>query len=321
MSVYRNIVWYMKGLREYTKTGYEAASKNFNAGDLEVDLSNKTYLITGGNSGIGYNCAVEIARRKGTVHLVCRNEKLGSAAKNDIIKETQNEKVFLHIVDLSKPKEVIEFSKSFSTSKDNLNALINNAGCMANTKTLTSDNLDVNFATNTLGFYLLTVGLLELLSKSEDPRVLFVSSGGMLVQKLDYDDFNFDKFSKYNGVMAYAQNKRQQVVMCERFAKNHPEIFFASMHPGWADTPAVRSSMPDFYEKMKDKLRTAPQGADTLVWLAVSPAAKKHNSGLFFQDRTPVPTHLPLAWTHTSDTENAEFMLRLSALSTKFQSG
>lgn len=57
------------------------------------------------------------------------------------------------------------------------------------------------------------------------------------------------------------------------------------MHPGWADTPAVRSSMPDFYNKMKDKLRTAEQGADTVVWLTISDSALKHSSGLFFQGK------------------------------------
>lgn len=71
------------------------------------------------------------------------------------------------------------------------------------------------------------------------------------MQRLNYNDLNFEKMGKYSGIMAYAQNKRQQVVMCERVAKNHEGVFFASMHPGWADTPGVRSAMPEFYEKMK----------------------------------------------------------------------
>lgn len=55
--------------------------------------------------------------------------------------------------------------------------------------------------------------------------------------------------------------------MAEYYAKLHPEIYFASMHPGWADTPGVQTSMPSFWEKMQDKLRTAQQGADTLLWM------------------------------------------------------
>jgi len=78
--------------------------------------------------------------------------------------------------------------------------------------------------------------------------------------------------------------------------------------------------MPDFYEKMKNRLRTAEQGADTAVWLAISDAALKQPSGLFFQDRQPVATHLPLAWTHSTKEEDLLLMSQLDNFLTKFQS-
>ena len=187
------------------------------------------------------------------------------------MKESGNSEIFLHILDMSKPKDVTGFVKKFSSSNSSLDVLINNAGCMVNTREMTEDNLDKNFATNTLGTYLLTVGLAPLLEKSTQPRVVTVSSGGMLVQKLNVEDLQFEKMAgKYDGTMAYAQNKRQQVEMTEEWTKNYPGIHFSVMHPGWADTPAVRSSMPDFHAKMSDKLRTVEQGADTVVWCAVS---------------------------------------------------
>ena len=86
------------------------------------------------------------------------------------------------------------------------------------------------------------------------PRVITVSSGGMLTNKLDANDLQFER-KPFDGTMVYAQNKRQQIVMAEKWAMKYPEIQFSTMHPGWADTPAVRNSMPSFYEKMKDKLR------------------------------------------------------------------
>lgn len=101
----------------------------------------------------------------------------------------------------------------------------------------TSDGLDTNFATNTLAAYVLTLGLLPLLKKSDRGRVIMVSSGGMLVQKLDAKNPQLEGMSKYDGTMVYAQNKRQQIVMTENFARIYPEVFFSSMHPGWADTP------------------------------------------------------------------------------------
>ena len=59
----------------------------------------------------------------------------------------------------------------------------------------------------------------------------------MLTHKLDWQDLNHEKMGKFDGTMVYAQNKRQQVVMAEHWAKNKPKVYFATMHPGWSDTP------------------------------------------------------------------------------------
>lgn len=318
MSLYRNVVWYLKGRKEYTRAGYEAAAKAFCKDDLNVDCKGKVYVVTGANSGIGKCVALEVAKRGGTVHMICRNPQYAETAKNEIVESSGNQDVHVHILDMSLPRNVIKFAKTFQESVKECNVLINNAGCMINDRQLDDDGLEKNFATNTLGTHVLTKNLIPLLKKSEKPRVITVSSGGMLVQKLCPDDLMFEKMVPFDGTMAYAQNKRQQVVLTEMYAKEHPEIHFSVMHPGWADTPAVRSSMPDFYEKMKNSLRTAEQGADTALWLAISEPAVKHSSGLFFQDRTPVATHLPLAWTKSTDAENEIFMKKLDELAKKF---
>ncbi|XP_040439995.1 dehydrogenase/reductase SDR family member 12 isoform X1 [Falco naumanni] len=318
MSWYRNAVWFVKGLREYTRTGYESASKHFNPADVEVDVAGRSFLVTGANSGIGKATAKEIARRGGTVHLVCRNKERAEVAKGEIVTETGNHNIFFHIVDLSNPKEIWTFAEKFK-NEHKLNVLVNNAGCMVNNRELTEDGLEKNFATNTLGTYILTTALLPLLEKEADARVITVSSGGMLVQKLNVSDLQSEN-GTFDGTMVYAQNKRQQVVLTEQWAKAHRNIHFSVMHPGWADTPAVRSSMPDFYQKMKNTLRTEAQGADTVVWLAVASEATKLPSGLFFQDRQPVPTHLPLASTHSPPEDEEKLMEVLEELSQKFKS-
>lgn len=87
---------------------------------------------------------------------------------------------------------------------------------------------------------------------------------------------------------------------------------------GWADTPAVRSSMPEFYEKMKDKLRTVEQGADTIVWLAVAEKAKDEKSGGFYQDRKVASEHLPLAWSRASSDDEQKLMKKLDEYYQKF---
>ncbi|XP_077340352.1 dehydrogenase/reductase SDR family member 12 [Lithobates pipiens] len=316
MSLYRNTVWFMKGLREYTKGGYESAAKYFVAEDLQVDVKEKSYMITGANSGIGKAAALAIAKRGGTVHLVCRNKDRAEEAQTEIITNSGNDRVFIHLLDMSDPKKIWEFAETFKT-QNRLNVLINNAGCMVNKRELTEDGIEKNFATNVLGTYILTRALLPVLENEEGARVVTVSSGGMLVQKLDVSNLQFEK-GTFDGTMVYAQNKRQQVILTEQWAKAYPKIHFSVMHPGWADTPAVRLSMPDFYEKMKTRLRTEEQGADTVVWLTISPAAVKHPSGLFFQDRKPVSTHLPLAWTHSSADDEEKFLQILQDMALKF---
>jgi len=70
----------------------------------------------------------------------------------------------------------------------------------------------------------------------------------MLTQKLDAEDLMHDEMKEdFDGTKVYAQNKRQQVVMTDYYTKNHPGIYFASMHPGWSDTPGVQTSMPSFW--------------------------------------------------------------------------
>jgi len=111
MSIYRNVVWYFKGLKEFTKTGYDAASKMFQKGDLDVDCRGRSYMITGANSGIGKECALQIAKRGGTVHMVCRSQQRGEEALKEIREATENEDIHLHLLDLSRPKEVVTLPK------------------------------------------------------------------------------------------------------------------------------------------------------------------------------------------------------------------
>lgn len=162
--------------------------------------------------------------------MVCRNPKYAEEAMNEIKEITKNDNVFTHILDMSDPKAIVKFTQEFDQP---LTVLINNAGCMVNTLTMTSDNLEMNFATNTLGTHILTENLIPNLRKSEQKsRVIIVSSGGMLTNKLNLNDLNCEKMNPFDGTMAYAQNKRQQVIMTEQYAEKYPDIFFASMHPG-----------------------------------------------------------------------------------------
>ncbi|XP_054978252.1 dehydrogenase/reductase SDR family member 12 isoform X11 [Sorex araneus] len=176
------------------RSGYEAAAQHFSPEDLDVQVSGRAFLVTGANSGLGKATALEIAKRGGTVHLVCRDAARSEAAQTEILRESGNQNIFLHIVDLSDPKEIWKFVENFK-QEHTLNVLVT------------------------------------------------VSSGGMLVQKLSTLDLQWER-AAFDGTMVYAQNKRQQVVMTEQWARVHPTIHFSAMHPGWADTPVPSSPCP-----------------------------------------------------------------------------
>ena len=121
--------------------------------------------------------------------------------------------------------------------------------------------------------------------------MIWVSSGGMLTRGLNVEDPGWFE-RDYDGVLAYAETKRAQVVLEELWAEElrGSSVCVNSMHPGWADTPAVRSSLPRFHQITEAILRTPAEGADTVIWLAASPAAQGE-TGCFFFDRRAVRTH------------------------------
>ncbi|KAM7379270.1 hypothetical protein PAMP_004835 [Pampus punctatissimus] len=293
MSLYRNAVWFLNGIHQYTRKGYEVASKDFAPQDLDVSVVGRTFMVTGANSGIGRATAMAIAKKGGRVHMVCRNKDKAEEARADIVSESGNTEVYIHIVDLSETRKVWEFAEAFKKQYPSLNVLINNAGCMVHKREVNNEGLEKNFATNIMG--------------------------GMLVQKLQVDDLQSEK-GYFDGTMVYAQNKRQQVVLTQEWAKANPVIHFSVMHPGWVDTPAVSTSIPQFHQMMGERLRSVEQGADTVVWLALSRAAAKTRSGQFFQDRRTVPAHLPLAWTHSSTDEIQTFVAKMENLAKAVQS-
>ena len=124
-----------------------------------------------------FQTALEIAKKGGTVHMICRNPKFAFEAQNEIQDVSKNPNIYAHIVNMSDPKAVLIFANRF---KEPLNVLINNAGCMLHKRILTQDGFEKNFATNTLGTHVLTQNLLPNLRKTnldQKSRVIIVSSG------------------------------------------------------------------------------------------------------------------------------------------------
>lgn len=275
-------------LFSFDRSGFLRHARDFDPSDLEVDLTGRVCLITGANSGIGLAAATALAARGAEVWLLCRDRGRGEKAESSIRKATGNERVHLAVVDVSHLQAVRAFVADFEPA--HVDVLIHNAGVLPATRQETPDGLELTLATNVIGPFLMTQLLQPKLAVAGDARVIFVSSGGMYAQKLSLDDLQWTRRS-FDGVGAYAQTKRMQVILTELLARRGTDAGIAvhAMHPGWADTPSVRSSIPRFWELMQNRLRTPEEGADTIVWLAVAAGLP---SGRFWLDRTPQSTHL-----------------------------
>lgn len=238
------------------KSGYERAAKSFENSHLARDLSGRHVLVTGANSGIGYETARQLALQGATVCMVCRDHQRGAGARDAIRAELNarisgsakevtgakhhhenaeknhvvdvDARVSLRVCDVSSQRAVRDLVAAYVASGAPLHVLVNNAGCMAHARTETDEGLEVNFATNALGAFSLTEGFLPTLRASaaragEPSRVICVSSAGMLTERLELEDFEMRR-GTFDGTRQYAKNKRAQVAMCEAWAEREKSV-------------------------------------------------------------------------------------------------
>lgn len=278
-------------LLSFDRTGYLRHRLEFTPGDLDVDLTGRTAIVTGANAGLGLVTARELTRRGAAVWMLCRNRERGAAAAASVRADTGNDRVRVEVVDVSELASVRAFCARFTPAR--LDILVHNAGVLLDAFDRTTDGLERTLATNLVGPFLLTVLLAPRLQASDDARIVTVSSGGMYTQRLDVEALEPDPDVAFDRVKAYARTKRAQVVLSELLDERvrGGTMTWSAMHPGWADTPGVRTSLPRFRRTMQLMLRSPDEGADTIVWLAVC-RRLRGQSGRFWFDRRAVSTHV-----------------------------
>jgi len=278
-------------LFSYARTGYEFRRRRWQATDTQVDMTRRTCLVTGGNAGIGKAVALGLAVQGAEVHLVARDRQRGETARADIAASAGSNRVRLHVADISNLGQVRRLAGDFLDEFGRLDVLVNNAGAMVPERRLSADDIELSLATNVVGPFLLTNLLLPTMAAQGAGRVILVSSGGMYTQRLDVGDLEFEE-KRYSGPVAYAQNKRAQVILTELWAERlaGSGVTVNAMHPGWVDTPGLARSLPAFRRTVGQLLRTPEQGADTILWLAMA-ARLEGVSGCFWFDRRPRATH------------------------------
>lgn len=274
----------------YSRIGYLLRRRTWSADDPAAgSMVGTRVLVTGANSGLGKATARRLAELGATVHLVVRNEERGKAALAEIAAVVPGADLHLELCDVSDLDDVRRCAADLVARLDRVDVLVHNAGALPAERAETTDGHEQTVATHVLGPVLLTELLLPLLS-GHDARVVLVASGGMYAQRLPSDDPEYRE-GDYRGATAYARSKRMQValapVLQERWRGAGVSVH--AMHPGWADTPGVASSLPLFRAVTRPLLRDADAGADTVVWLAATRSVLP--GGRFWHDRAERPTH------------------------------
>ena len=265
-------------------------------------LAGKVVLVTGATSGLGLATAIGQARLGATVRFVARDKKRAEAAVGEIADASPGTDIGYLLADMGELEQVRAVAAEVAADHGRLDVLVHNAGALTKKYTTTSAGTEVTVASQLVAPFLLTGLLLGSLQAARPSRVIQVSSGGMYTQRFDLSTLEMDQGS-YDGTVAYAKVKRAQLVLMHEWVRRFGAsgIAFHAMHPGWADTPGIRSGLPGFSRVMGPILRSADFGADTAVWLSADPGAVETN-GKFWLDRRARWEH-KVPWTRLGDDE------------------
>lgn len=207
--------------------------------------SGKRFLITGANSGIGFEAARVLASKGAEIIFAVRNLKKGGEARLEIIKETPSANISLVQLDLSDLNSVNQCVKRLKEADKPIDVLINNAGVMQfDRREESAQGYELMWATNHLGHFAFTAGILPLLEKASQPRIVSLSSLVAKFKAADiyYHDLNFEK--KHDKMAAYAQSKLANVMVAtelqKRLEQSGSKIISVAAHPGYTATGLQR---------------------------------------------------------------------------------
>jgi len=173
-------------------------------------MEGKNCVVTGGNSGIGFETALALANLGANVIIISRNQDKAQSAVKSIKAKSQNKHIDYILADLSSQKSIKDASKYILKEFDRIDILVNNAGTWLSKLDLTEDNVEKQFAINHLAYFLLTHELLIALKNADDARIICVGSDSHFQGRMHFDDLSLGK--RYHGLKAYAQSKLANVL-------------------------------------------------------------------------------------------------------------
>jgi retinol dehydrogenase-12 len=241
---------------------------------MSQEFQEKVFLLTGGTEGIGKAAALDFAKRGVTLVLVGRNKEKSERVVSELKQQSNNKRIELLLGDMSKLSDIRDVAARFKAKYDRLDVLANNAGAVFNQHSLTEDGIELTFALNHIGYFLLTHELLDVLKKTPGARVISTSSNGHMLGKIDLATI---ATSKRRSFFSYCDSKLANVLFTRELARKEPGIVVNCFHPGYVYTGFALNNEGIFAAgaKLGGRLfaRTPEKGAETLIWLATSPEA------------------------------------------------
>ncbi|XP_076013426.1 retinol dehydrogenase 12 isoform X2 [Genypterus blacodes] len=265
--------------------------RNYAAGGVcksTARLDGKTVLITGANTGIGKETALDLAMRGANVIMACRHVDKGEEAAASIRAVYPKAQVEVRELDLADTCSIRAFAQKFLSEVNNLHILINNAGVMMCPYTKTIDGFEMHIGVNHLGHFLLTYLLIGLLKRSAPARIVVVSSLAHNFGWIRFHDLHSQ--GSYNSGLAYCQSKLANVHFARELARRlkGSNVTVNSIHPGTVNSDLTRHSslMAILFTVFSTFLKTPREGAQTGIYCAV--AEELHSiSGKHFSDCAP----------------------------------
>lgn len=255
-----------------------------------TNLTDKTIIITGANSGIGKAAAIQLAQLGATVIMACRSAERGAKALDEVRKAANSQRVELLRVDMASQASVRDFVAEFSSRHQRLDVLIHNAANFDHSQTkpvLTEDGIETVFATNHVNIFLMTQLLLDTLKASAPSRIITIASQGLMTYPfLDIEFDNFDGQKKFSMQHAYYHAKQAQVMFTFDLAERlkGTGVTVNCVRVGNVAIPDERlTHLPKFLLKMYEMKRkfalTPEKMAETYTWLSADPALKTVTGG------------------------------------------
>ncbi|XP_073942388.1 retinol dehydrogenase 14-like [Choristoneura fumiferana] len=252
-------------------------------------LVGKVVIVTGGNAGIGYETAKDLAERGARVLLACRDEGRGAGARDKLIEATGNRDVHYRHLDLASLASVRAFADNILKTEQRLDILINNAGVCGSPYIITEDGLLFEMQINHFGPFLLTNLLLPLLKSSAPSRIINVSSSLHKHGEIDFNNLNKEKDAKKSASLSsYSNSKLCNVLMAAELARRleGTGVTVNSLDPGAVHTDILHS-VPLIKILMTPMMllfyKTPWEGAQTTIYCAVAPELST-TSGRYFSD-------------------------------------